>query len=77
MTCFRKPLNIYMQLHDTDKADFATLKKVLLGKAGLTKDPLSSAKRFGEWCQEPQELVGDFEMALCKLFIEAYPNNDV
>ena len=36
-----------------------------------------SAKRFGERCQELRESVRDFEMALCKLFTEAYPDDDV
>ena len=72
-----KLLDIYMQLPDADKADGATLKKALADRAGLTKDPLSSAKMFGERCQEPRESVRDFEMALCKLFMEAYPSDNV
>ena len=72
-----KLLDIYMQLPDSDKADLATLKKALADRAGLTRDPLLSAKRFGERCQELRESVRDFEMALCKLFTEAYPDDDV
>ena len=72
-----KLLDIYMQLPDFDKADLATLTKALADRAGLTRDPLLSAKRFGERCQELRESVRDFEMALCKLFTEAYPDDDV
>eukprot|EP00731_Ephydatia_muelleri_P025807 Em0017g890a len=39
-----KLLDIYMQLPDSDKADLATLKKALADRAGLTRDPLLSAK---------------------------------
>ena len=74
-----KLLDIYMQLPDSDKADLATLKKTLADRAGLTRDPLLSAKRIGERYQELRESVREFEMALCKLFTEAYryPDDDV
>ena len=72
-----KLLDIYTSLSDVEKADLATLKKALADRAGLTKDPYAAAKRFAERGQEMRESVRDFEMALRKLFEEAYPSDEV
>ena len=43
----------------------------------LTKDPLAAARKFGERRQESNESVRNFELSLCKLFMEAYPKDCV
>ena len=48
-----KLLDTYSSLSDAEKADLATLKSALAERAGLVRDPLVSAKKFGEQCQEP------------------------
>ena len=62
-----------MSLEDEKKADPETLRKALMDRAGISKDPLASAKVFSERRQGEQETVTDFEGALKKLFKEAYP----
>ena len=52
-----KLLDIFKSLSDAVKADLASLKKALADKAGLTKDPFSSANRFVEQRQEAQVSV--------------------
>ena len=42
-------------------------------RAGLTKDPLASAKKFTEKKQDAKESVRYLEADLRKLFPEAYP----
>ena len=49
-----------------------TMKKALADRAGLTRDPLAAARKFGEGRQESNESVRDFELSLRKLFMEAY-----
>ena len=55
------------------KANPETLRKALMDRAGISKDPLASAKVISERRQGKQETVTDFESALKKLFKEAYP----
>ena len=43
-----KLLDLYATLTTEEKGDLVRLKKALSDRAGLTKDPLTSAKRFGE-----------------------------
>ena len=65
--------DFYITLGDSEKKDLSTLKKSLRDRAGLTKDPLTSAKKFTEKKQDSKESVRDFEVELRKLFAEAYP----
>ena len=62
-----------MSLEDGKKADSETLRKALMDRAGISKDPLASSKVFSERRQGTQETVKDFEGALKKLFKEANP----
>ena len=68
--------DFYITLGDSEKKDLPTLKKSLRDRAGLTKDPLTSAKKFTEKKQDSKESVRDFEVELRKLFAEAYPDDD-
>eukprot|EP00731_Ephydatia_muelleri_P003232 Em0001g3232a len=68
--------DFYITLGDSEKKDLPTLKKSLRDRAGLTKDPLTSAKKFTEKKQDSKESVRDFEVELRKLFAEAYPDDE-
>ena len=68
--------DFYTTLNDDEKKDLATLKRALSDRAGLTKDPLASAKKFTEKKQDAKESVRYFEADLRKLFTEAYPGED-
>ena len=41
-----KLLDIYIELGEDTRADLAEVKKILMSKAGLTKDPLVAGKEF-------------------------------
>ena len=71
-----KLLDFYAVLTSEERKDLVTMKKALSDRAGVTKDPLKSAKHFGERRQEAKESVRDFELGLRKLFKEAYPTED-
>ena len=60
--------DFYITLGDSEKKDLPMLKKSLCDRAGLTKDPLTSAKTFTEKKQNSKESVRDFEVELRKLF---------
>ena len=47
-----KLLDFYAVLTSEERRDLVTMKKALSDRAGVTKDPLKSAKRFGERRQE-------------------------
>ena len=66
-----------MSLEDDEKDDPDTLRRAWMDRAGISKDPLASAKVFFERRQGAQETVKDFEGALKKLFKEAYPEETV
>ena len=68
--------DFYITLGDSEKKDLPTLKKSLRDRAGLTKDQLTSAKKFTEKKQDSKESVRDFEVELRKLFAEAYPDDE-
>ena len=68
--------DFYTTLNDDERKDLATLKRALSDRAGLTKDPLASAKKFTEKKQDAKESVRYFEADLRKLFTEAYPGED-
>ena len=68
--------DFYTTLSDDEKKDLAALKRALSDRAGLTKDPLASAKKFTEKKQDAKESVRYFEADLRKLFSEAYPGED-
>ena len=72
-----KLVEYYVSLEDDEKTDPDTLRKALMDRAGISKDPLVSAKVFSERRQGAQETVKDFEGALKKLFKEAYPEETV
>ena len=60
--------DFYITLGDSQKKDLPMLKKSLRDRAGLTKDPLTSTKKFTEKKQNSKESVRDFEVELRKLF---------
>ena len=71
-----KLLDFYTALEDSEKGGLITLKQALAERAGLTKSPFIAAKLFGERRQEVRESIRDFELALRKLFAQAYPGVD-
>eukprot|EP00731_Ephydatia_muelleri_P017894 Em0010g992a len=68
-----KLVEYYVSLEDEKKADPETLRKALMDRAGISKDPLASAKVSSERRQGEHKTMTDFEGALKKLFKEAYP----
>ena len=54
-----KLLDFYAVLTSEERSDLVTMKKALSDRAGVTKDPLKSAKYFGERRQEAKESVRD------------------
>ena len=54
-----KLLDFYAFLTSEERRDLVTMKKALSDRAGVTKDPLKSAKHFGERRQEAKESVRD------------------
>ena len=68
-----KLVDYYVELGEGDRADMKLLKKTLSARAGLTTDPLSSARSFNERKQRQGEKVADFAGGLKKLFSQAYP----
>lgn len=66
-------LDYYMDLGVDEKADVSTLKKSLMEKAGLKKDPFEAAREFQFRTQGHQEKTRDFAAELKKKFQEAYP----
>ena len=60
-----------MELSKEDRADMQTLQKTLSAKAGLVRDPLSSAKCFNMRKQGQKEYVANFARDLKKLFSQA------
>ena len=48
-----KLVDIFVDLEDKEKADIKMLKRALSARAGLTLDPLASARRFNGQKQEP------------------------
>ena len=71
-----KLLDFYTALEDSEKGDLITLKLALAERAGLTKSPFTAAKLFGERRQEARESIRDLDLALRKLFAQAYPGVD-
>ena len=61
---------------NNDEKDLVALIGALSDRAGLTKDPLVSAKKFTEKKQDAKESVRYIEVDLRKLFTEAYPGED-
>ena len=68
-----KLVDIYTTLDEETRGDLQRLKKELMARAGLLRDPLASAQSFMSRCQKPCEKVNDFASDLRKLFVEAYP----
>jgi len=69
-----KLVDIYIELSDTTRADLAEVKKALMSKAGLTKDPLVAGKEFIARSQRRDETVSTFAEDLKSLFSQAYPS---
>ena len=67
-----KLIDYYSELTDDEKNDVDVLKKSLMEKAGLTKDPLAAARDFQMRVQGPAEKARDFAVAIKKKFKEAY-----
>ncbi len=71
-----KLVEIFVDLEDEEKADIKTLKRALSARAGLTSDPLASARRFNDRKQEPGEKVSNYARELKRLYSRAYPGED-
>ena len=67
-------VDIYIELSDTIRADLAEVKKVLMSKAELTKDPLVADKEFIVQTQQSNKTVNTFADDLKLLFCQAYPS---
>ena len=61
-------MDIYIDLDDDTKADLAEVKKALMKKAGLVKDPLVAGKEFMVRSQVQGETVERFAEELSRLF---------
>ena len=69
-------VDFFVELSEEECADMQTLKKAS-AKAGLARDPLSSAKCFNMRKQGQEEKVADFARDLKKLFSQAYPSESI
>ena len=72
-----KLVDFCVELSEEDCAEMQMLKKALSAKAGLARDPLSSAKCFNMRKQGQEEKVADFARDLKKLFSQAYPSKSI
>ena len=63
-----KLVDFFVELSEEERADMQTLKKALSAKAGLARDPLSSAKCFDMRKQGQEQKVANFARDLKKLF---------
>ena len=61
---YGKPVEIFVDLEDEEKADIKTLKRVLSARVGLTSDPLASARRFNDQKQQPGEKMSNYATEL-------------
>ena len=68
----RKLLDIYIELSEGTRANLVEVKKALMSKAGLTKDPLVAGKEFIARIQQDGESVNTFAADLKLLFGQAY-----
>ena len=68
-----KLVDIYIELSEETRGDLAEVKKALMSKAGLTKDPLVAGKEFIARIQKDGEPVNTFTSELKLLFSQAYP----
>ena len=71
-----KLLDIYIELGEDTRANLAEVKKTLMSKAGLTKDPLVAGKEFIARVQQEDETVNAFAVDLRLLFSQAYPSEE-
>ena len=71
-----KLVEIFVDLEDEEKANIKMLKRALSVRAGLTSDPLASARCFNDRKQEPGEKVSDYARELKRLYSRAYPGED-
>ena len=63
-----KLVDIYITLDEDTKADLAEVKKALMKRAGLIKDPLVSGKEFMIRSQVQGETIEHFAEELMELF---------
>lgn len=68
-----KLVDIYITLDKDTKADLAEVKKTLMKRAGLIKNPLVSGKEFMVHSQVQGETIERFAEELMELFSQAYP----
>ena len=66
-------LDCYMELSEEEKSSLLVLKKSMVEKCGLTKDPLTAGKQFTARCQGPDEKTSEFAADVNRLFKWAYP----
>lgn len=71
-----KLVDFYIELSEETRADLAELKKALMNKAGLLKDPLMAGKEFIARIQRDGETVDSFAENLKLLFKQAYPSEE-
>ena len=69
-------VDIFVKLSEETRADLTELKKVLMSKVGLTKDPLMAGKKFIARIQLEGETVSTFARDLKLLFCQAYLAED-
>ena len=71
-----KLVDIFVELDGETRADLTAVKKALMNKAGLIKDPLLAGKEFIARMQQEGETVSRFAGDLKSLFSQAYPAED-
>ena len=64
-----KLVDIFIKLNEDTRADLTALKKALMNKEGLTKDPLVAGKEFITWTQQEGETVSSFAGDLLKVVV--------
>lgn len=55
-----KLIDFFVELNEEDRTNMKSLKKALSAKAGLARDPISSAKSFNVRKQGQDKKVADF-----------------
>ena len=68
-----KLLDYYLDLCEEEKSSMEALKRALVGRAGLSADPLVAAGKFMTRCQGTTESAFDYLVELRRLFKRAHP----
>lgn len=70
-------LDYYLDLSEEEKSSMEALKKALVGRAGLSADPLVAARKFMTRSQGTSESVADYLAELKKVFKRAHPTESL